>query len=73
MSLIYKCQTFKVDEEDGTENEAIEIRYRIQNKNGRKFEIRVECEPNMLDQQMVNFGNLSHFNFSQLSIHLNLN
>lgn len=54
MRLIYKCRTFKVDEEDGTESETVEMRYRLQNQNGpKKFEIRMECGSDMVEQQMV--------------------
>lgn len=54
MQLIYKCQTYKVDDEDGSENETLEVRYQFKNINGeQKFQVHLECEPGMFNQQMV--------------------
>uniref|UniRef100_A0A915MQH9 Glycosyltransferase family 92 protein n=1 Tax=Meloidogyne javanica TaxID=6303 RepID=A0A915MQH9_MELJA len=55
MRLIYRSTTFKVDEEEGTENEDVEVRYSLVNKfdASKRFEIRLECSSNALNEEMV--------------------
>ena len=55
MKLIYRSTTLKVDEEDGTENEIVDIRYSLLNKHdsSKRFEIHVECYPFLLESEMV--------------------
>uniref|UniRef100_A0A914GU41 F-box domain-containing protein n=1 Tax=Globodera rostochiensis TaxID=31243 RepID=A0A914GU41_GLORO len=60
MRLIYRTQTMQVDEEaeegDEAEKECVEMRYRLCGvANSGKFEVRVECEPGRVNEEMYAF------------------